>query len=154
MLLHQYLEDSAKRFPDKIAVRSQGGECSYRQLDNRADGIARVLVAKYDLHNANIGIYMPKKIGAIASLFAVLKAGCAYVPLDVESPVERISYIVNDCEVNTLITDLRGLKRINKNRLKFSGIKTVICIFDSEEENADLTFVDNAISYTVIPKAR
>jgi amino acid adenylation domain-containing protein len=51
-----------------------------------------------------VAVYMTKRIEAIASIYGVLKAGAAYVPLDPKAPVSRISLVANDCSLAAMLT--------------------------------------------------
>jgi amino acid adenylation domain-containing protein len=58
-----------------------------------------------------VGIYLSKSIDAVASIFGVLMAGAAYVPVDTEAPVQRNAYILDDCSVKSVIMEKRFEER-------------------------------------------
>ncbi|ONI86891.1 hypothetical protein ALI144C_09525, partial [Actinosynnema sp. ALI-1.44] len=101
-LLHEWFEEQADRTPDAIAVRAADGELTYRELDQRANQLAHHLhTGPEDL----VGICLPRTLDLITALLAVLKTGAAYVPIDPAYPKDRITYILNDANANTLVTN-------------------------------------------------
>lgn len=54
-----------------------------------------------------VGLYLPKSIDAVATIFGALKCGAAYVPVDTAAPVARNAYILNDCAVRIVVVEKR-----------------------------------------------
>ncbi|ONI78088.1 hypothetical protein ALI144C_32460, partial [Actinosynnema sp. ALI-1.44] len=101
-LLHEWFEAQADQTPDAIAIRATDGELTYRELDQRANQLAHHLrTGPEDL----VGVCLPRTSHLIVALLAVLKTGAAYVPIDPAYPKDRITYILNDANANTLITN-------------------------------------------------
>ncbi len=107
LTLHSYLEDSAKRVPDKVAVEDPGSDRSitFRQLDQVSDRVRDWLRAAGVQPGDRVGIYMRKSIDAVASIFGILKCGAAYVPVDAGAPVARNAYILSDCSVKAVLLE-------------------------------------------------
>ncbi|MBD3314674.1 MAG: amino acid adenylation domain-containing protein [Chitinivibrionales bacterium] len=122
MPLQDYLQISASRIPDKVAVTCNKEAVSYRELDELSNELARRLLELGVTKGDRVGLYQTKSIDAVVSIFGVLKAGCGYVPLDVDSPVERTSYIIQNCILRALITDGRNAAKLNKHSRMLSAI--------------------------------
>ena len=105
-LLHHFLEASARRSPQKIAVRSGEQSLSYGALDVLTDQLASVLRARGVAPGDRVGIYVSKSLASIVSIFAILKAGACYVPLDPGAPAQRLAYIIRDSQITTLLTSI------------------------------------------------
>ncbi len=103
-ILQQLLSNSAVRFPEKTAVWARGRSISYRELDERSNQLAHLLTESGVRKGDRVGIFFPKCVESIISMFAVLKAGGVYVPLDPQAPVDRIGYIISNCGIKVLIT--------------------------------------------------
>lgn len=87
----------AKRTPNAIAVVDGAQRCSYGELDDRADRLARTLLAAGVGPGDRVCLLLPKSIEAIVAILAVLKAGACYVPLDVSSPPSRLGKVLRSC---------------------------------------------------------
>jgi amino acid adenylation domain-containing protein len=96
---------SADRFPDKTAIEDPAsGACSYADLREAADRIARALADIGVRRGDRVGICAPKSIGTVAAIFGILRAEAAYVPVDSTAPAERNAHIFRDCSVKAVLT--------------------------------------------------
>ena len=103
-VLQQLLVDSAVRFPESTAVWARNRSISYRELDEQSNRLAHLL-QQYGLKKGDrVGLFFPKCVESVVSMFAILKAGGVYVPLDPQAPVDRIAYIISNCGIRVLIT--------------------------------------------------
>ena len=102
--LHEYFEEQAAIRPDAVAVVFEGESLSYRQLNARANQLARCLQAQGVGPEVLVGVCLARSLGMAAALLAVLKAGGAYVPLDPDYPRERLDFIVADSRPAVLLT--------------------------------------------------
>jgi len=112
-LLQHLLTNSARRLPHQVAVVDGERTLTYTELDARSSWLAAQLRAADVGVGNRVGIYLNKSLEAVVAIFGILKSGAAYVPLDPDSPVARISMIVEDCQLAALITtsdQAEGLK--------------------------------------------
>ncbi|MEL6468395.1 MAG: amino acid adenylation domain-containing protein [Cyanobacteria bacterium J06623_4] len=102
MIAHQ-----ATQNPNATAVIFEGESLSYSQLNNQANQLARhirsQLQQKSISPNQPIGLCIERSIDMIVSLLAILKAGCAYVPLDPTYPAARLKYTVENAGIRWII---------------------------------------------------
>ena len=103
------LEAQAARTPGVIAVMHGSTRLDYAQLHDRANRLAHQLIA----HNIGpedvVALAMPRSVGLIVALLAILKAGAAYLPLDTEYPADRLALMIADARpVLTLTADSSG----------------------------------------------
>lgn len=115
MLLQNYLEQNAQQYPDKQAVSFNQDSISYGELNARSNNLAHLLVDQTKGEKRNVGLYFGKSVASISAIFAVLKSGCAYVPLDSDSPLERCGYIISDCAIDVLISDAMNVSKLIEN---------------------------------------
>lgn len=102
--LHQLLEDSARRFPDRTAIEDEAGQVlTYRELDNRASQLCSTLTRHGVGPGDRVGIWIPKSLDSVTGIFGVLKAGAAYVPVDPAAPPQRTAYIFGNCAVKAIL---------------------------------------------------
>ncbi|MFF5336580.1 amino acid adenylation domain-containing protein [Streptomyces sp. NPDC013181] len=99
------LEAAAHRTPDAVAVRDATGELTYRELHERANRLARLLVARGAGPERLVGLLLPRSADTLVAMLAVLKAGAAYLPLDPAYPDERLRLMVEDARPSCLLTD-------------------------------------------------
>ena len=103
-LVHQLFERCAARQPEAVATVF-GNECmTYAQLDARANRLANHLRASGARDGDRIAIYLERSLDLPLAMLAVLKAGCAYVPLDPIYPDDRVQFIIDQAEARLLIT--------------------------------------------------
>ncbi|MGW0283769.1 amino acid adenylation domain-containing protein [Streptomyces sp. NPDC003236] len=103
--VHRLVEESAALRPDTTAVLSAGGELTYRELNARANQLARHLRSRGAGPGAAVAVCLERGPEQITALLAVLKSGAAYVPLDPEHPVDRLAYMVADARAALVVTD-------------------------------------------------
>lgn len=105
LCVHQLFEQQANSFPQKVALRSDGSELSYRELNERANQCASFLRQRGVEPESLIGVCLERSTEMIVSLLAILKAGGAYLPIDPNYPAERVRYMLEDCKCDLLIAD-------------------------------------------------
>ncbi|MBI1722733.1 MAG: amino acid adenylation domain-containing protein [Gemmatimonadetes bacterium] len=108
-LLHHLLPESASRFPDRTAVRFGEDRLTYADLEAQAGRLAAALVEAGVKKGDRVGIHFHKSARSVVAVFAVLKAGGIYVPLDPNSPRARIARIIEDCGIRHLIASQEKL---------------------------------------------
>ncbi len=97
------LESAAAATPDAVALVSDDTELSYAELHRRANRLARWLIGKGIGAEDIIGLHMAASVEFIVAMFAVLKAGAAYLPIDPAYPDDRIEYLVTDTSPTMVI---------------------------------------------------
>ncbi|MED4400360.1 non-ribosomal peptide synthetase, partial [Metabacillus fastidiosus] len=102
--LHEMFINRAKLLPDKAAVVHHNTLITYKELDDKSNQIARYLLDKGVKKGDYIGVIGERCIDTIVNLFAVLKSGAAYIPLDPDYPEERKEYIKEKSNCNFFIT--------------------------------------------------
>lgn len=99
------IEKRAHAHPTRIAIIDGHTEIDYRQLTERAGAIAQALAARGVAPGALVGVCMSRTWELVATLLGVLRAGCAYVPLDPEYPPERVRYMLQHARAAAAIVD-------------------------------------------------
>ena len=96
--------------PDNIAVVDEVSEITYAELDRKSDLLATALIKAGVSTDTFVAIMLPRRKEFLIAVFAVFKAGGAYIPLDSEYPKDRLAYILNDSDAKLLITTTNLLK--------------------------------------------
>ena len=104
-LLHELFENRVTISPDSIAVKFGRVELAYRELNNRANQLARHLRKLNVGPDTLVGVCMERSLNMIVALLGVLKAGAAYVPLDPSYPKSRLEFMLADSGLRVLLTE-------------------------------------------------
>jgi amino acid adenylation domain-containing protein len=106
--LHHSLEVAARRSPDLTAVEDRRGRTlSYADLRGLSGRLRDRLHALGVRRGDRVGIHLRKSIDSVASIYGVLQAGAAYVPVDPGAPSRRNAYVLHDCSVRVAIVERR-----------------------------------------------
>ncbi|WP_405935537.1 amino acid adenylation domain-containing protein [Streptomyces sp. NBC_00726] len=95
---------AADRHPDRVALVAGGAAMTFGQLRDRSREVAGALAARGIGPERAVGIAVPRSLDSIVALFAVLRTGAAYVPLELDHPDERIAAIVADARPEVTLT--------------------------------------------------
>ncbi len=108
---HQIIEDWAARTPDAVALVGGTQSLTFRELNARANQLARHLRALGVGPDSRVGICFERSLDAAIALLAVQKAGGAFVPLDPNSPPSRLAFQFQDAAISLLVTRRHYLSR-------------------------------------------
>ncbi|MGH3906295.1 MAG: amino acid adenylation domain-containing protein, partial [Pseudonocardiaceae bacterium] len=97
--------EQVARSPQATAVASDGVELSYAELDARANQLAHRLVGLGVRPDDRVGVLVERSVELVVAVLAVVKAGGAYLPVDVRAPVERIQLVLAEAGAAVLLTD-------------------------------------------------
>jgi amino acid adenylation domain-containing protein/thioester reductase-like protein len=103
-LLHELFEEQVARTPDACALEFEQTTLTYAQLNQAANRLARHLQRRGAAPGSFVGVALERSIELVVALFAVLKAGCAYVAIDPEYPEERVRAMLQDASPSALLT--------------------------------------------------
>ncbi|BCL24385.1 amino acid adenylation domain-containing protein [Streptomyces tuirus] len=95
---------AADRDPRRVALVAHGSTMTFAELRDRSRAVAGVLAARGIGPETTVGLAIPRSLDWIAALFAVLRVGAAYVPLELDHPDERIAAIVDDARPDVILT--------------------------------------------------
>ncbi|MFE6496061.1 amino acid adenylation domain-containing protein [Streptomyces sp. NPDC057748] len=95
---------AADRDPGRLALVAQGSTMTFAQLQARSRALAGVLARRGIGPETAVGLAVPRSLDSIVALFAVLRVGAAYVPLELDHPDERIAAIVADARPEVILT--------------------------------------------------
>ncbi|KFU82071.1 peptide synthetase [Amycolatopsis lurida NRRL 2430] len=100
------IEQVTARQPDAVALVAGDRRLTYRQLDDLACEVAGGLRSRGIARGSRIGVCLERDADLVSTLLGILKAGCAYVPMDVLYPAERLRFTAEDAGMPLVITTL------------------------------------------------
>lgn len=122
--LHAIFEAQAAKVPDRVAVIFDEQVLTYRELNEKANRLARRLREKGVKPESIVGVLAERSFEMLIGIYGILKAGGAYLPISPDYPEDRIQYLLADSETQILLT-----QRPYREAITFAGV-----VMDIEEE--------------------
>ncbi|RBW52506.1 non-ribosomal peptide synthetase [Ruegeria sp. A3M17] len=107
--LDRLISETAKTYPNAIAVEDNLGQLSYTELDRLSDAVAADIQALVRGSGGRIAVAMSRSSQCLAALLGVLKSGNAYVPIDPAQPASRLRMILETADVSAVLHDQGNL---------------------------------------------
>ena len=104
LCLHELFEIQARKSPDATAVVDASTTLTYAELDRRADALAAHLRSVGVVPDAAVGVYMERCAEYVVAILAAMKAGGAFVPLELAYPASQLEDVLTDCEPSIVLT--------------------------------------------------
>ncbi|AWK43173.1 MULTISPECIES: non-ribosomal peptide synthetase [Photorhabdus] len=126
----RFERQAAQRSDATALVWQVAGETqtlTYRELNQRANRLAHHLIEKGVRPGNIVALCLPRSPEMIVSILAVLKAGAAYTPIDIDNPQSRINHIITDCQPVVVLTN-------NTYADKFAELNVIVELLTSEME--------------------
>jgi amino acid adenylation domain-containing protein/thioester reductase-like protein len=115
-LIHELFEEQVERTPHEVAVLSAGEHLTYRELNSRANQLARYLRQQGAGPDRFVGLCVERGIEMVVGLLGILKSGGAYVPLDPNYPQHRLEYMLEDTAPIAVLTQEHLRERLPAGR--------------------------------------
>jgi long-chain acyl-CoA synthetase len=140
MLLHHFLEFSADRLPNKIALVCDHQRLTYAEVEAQANRLANALRAQGVQRGDRVGLYLPNSVEMAIAIFAVLKAGGVFVPINPTTKFDKCAYILNNCAARVLITLGRQHELVQQLIAVVPSIKTAVLTTPVPDQSAWLSY--------------
>nr|WP_251036222.1 non-ribosomal peptide synthetase [Paenibacillus sp. ISL-20] len=112
--IHRLFEEQAQRSPEQTAIVFEEQRLTYRELNARANQIARYLRKMGVVQDQTVAIVMERSLEMIVGILGILKAGAAYLPIDPEYPADRIAFMLEDSSSDCVVIQSHLSKCIPK----------------------------------------
>ncbi|WP_407376942.1 amino acid adenylation domain-containing protein, partial [Methanobrevibacter sp.] len=116
-ILHKRFEMQVKEKPNEIALVASDKTLTYNELNEKSNRIANALIKRGVETGNNILVMLKRDSNLIASIIGILKAGCTFIPIDLEYPQERIDYIYENSQADYIISNANEGNSIDVNEL-------------------------------------
>jgi len=107
MLVNDFLEASARRLPDKVALVCDNERLTYAQIDKMANSLANAMLAQGLKRGDLVVIYLNNSIESVIGIFATLKAGGVFVLINATTKQDKLTYILNNCRASGILLEYR-----------------------------------------------
>ncbi|WP_176563048.1 non-ribosomal peptide synthetase, partial [Pseudomonas sp. ICMP22404] len=127
--VHALFQAQAQARPDALAAVQAGQTLTYRELNTKADGLARHLIDLGVRPQDTVAIVLPRSLDLLISQLAILKCAAVYLPLDVNAPAERQQFMLQDSRAVLVLTHgteslADGVRRVDLDSLDLEGLPT------------------------------
>jgi len=120
---HSLFREQAKRTPDNVALVFKTDTYTYRQLDEKTDSLA-VLLGEHGVSRETIvPILLGRSAEMVIAAIAVMKAGGAYLPLDINYPQARLDYMLEDSQATLILSELSFQEKFSQFSGKFIDVR-------------------------------
>lgn len=114
-------------FADKTALKCKDKKWSYHELDKMSDAFAHKFT---EAGAERIGLFLKRDETVLAAVLGAIKSGTTYVPIDVTYPEDRINYIIEDAQIDCIVTNKKEalpttckVKVLDTNMSEYSGFE-------------------------------
>ena len=128
----EYLEESARKYPDKTAFADEHTSCTFKELEQTARRTGTALAKHFTPRNP-VPVFMEKSVETIGVFMGAVYAGCFYVLMDTKQPASRLQQILGILDSDVIVTSEKYLKDLEK--LEFKGKVLMAPDLVAEQEN-------------------
>ncbi|WP_223069808.1 non-ribosomal peptide synthetase, partial [Paenibacillus caui] len=146
--IHHLFEEQVSRNPNNVAVIIDNQFLTYDQLNRKANRLARSLQAAGVQEGQTVVVMLEHSLELVIGLFAILKAGGAFVPISPDYPEERIRYLLEDSGAGVLLSQTR----FRESALWFEGVRFDLdddSVYASDDNNLELTQNSDHLAYII-----
>ncbi|WP_217168120.1 amino acid adenylation domain-containing protein [Streptomyces sp. AC512_CC834] len=138
--VHELFEERVRRHPDAVAAVHRDRQWTYRELDVRANRLARALLAEGLRPEDTVAVVTERDLNWTAAVLAVLKAGGAYLPVDPQYPPGRVTAMLTRAGCSLVLTEPGSTAGLDRALTSLPGIHK-LCVPDLAEQAGDGTRV-------------
>jgi amino acid adenylation domain-containing protein len=101
--VHGLFAEVASQQPADVAIEWDGGQLTYAEVEAQANRVAAALLTAGVVAGSTVALLLDRSSAALVAMLGILKAGAAYLPLDVTHPPERLAFVINDAGAAAVI---------------------------------------------------
>ncbi|MBC8030243.1 MAG: amino acid adenylation domain-containing protein [Pyrinomonadaceae bacterium] len=145
--VNELFADQVARTPDEIAVEYGNDHLTFQELNRRANQLAHYLLKLGVGPDVPVGVRMERSLDMMVALVGIVKAGGAYLPLDLSYPESRIAFMLADAQAPVLLTQKGLMDNLPENGAQVFCLdeRREILAEESEENPANVAGPDNLI---------
>lgn len=132
-LVQEFLEKSADRIPEKVALICGDERLTYAEIEDRANRIANGLRFNGIQRGDRVALFMQNSVELVIGIFAILKCDAVFVVINATTKTDKLVYILNNCGVSALVVSPHQKISIEEMRASCPSIKFFVVIAKEEE---------------------
>lgn len=136
-MLQSFLEQSAHLDPNKIALVADQGRYTYLEIEQQSNRLAQALLQRGLKRGDRVAIHQENSLEAVVAVFAVLKAGGVFVMVNPTTKIDKLTYVLNNCQAHALIIPQKKRKTLFEHSDLLPHLKTVITVGSDSEQQAN-----------------
>lgn len=145
--IYDYLEEHVLIAPNKTALKFEDSEISYKEFNDKVNSLTNYLISQNIKQNSIVAVMMERSFDMLISIYAILKTGCAYMPIDPHFPKDRIDFMLEDSESSFILTHKKWNNNISK---EINIIDVEDFDFDGySKENPNLNVSSEDVAYVI-----
>lgn len=148
--VEDFLRRSAAAYSGKTAVIAGGRRLSYAEFDDLSDRLAATLQAQGVERNDRVIVFMDNGWEAAVSIYAVLKAGAVFVPINPSTKAERLGFVMRNCRARAILTQARLQPVVSAAAINAPSLRFIIAA-GAGQTTSDVTSFETCIATTASP---
>jgi len=138
MLLQNFLEESAHKYPNKVALVCKDARLTYEEIDRKANRVATLLRRQGIRRGDRVAIFLDNSVESVVSLFGILKADAVFLVLSPQLKAPKLEYILNNCGAKALVSDVSRLNAASGVLPNATDLESVIFTGDGKKLKPNL----------------
>ncbi len=135
MLVHEFLETTTGKHPDKIAIVAGARRLTYREIDGDANRLAHALARTGVRKGDRVIVFLDNSPEAVVSIFGILKADAVFIVVNPTTKAEKLAYIVDNCRACALITHRNKWNIVQETVSSVQSLASVILHGEKKEDD-------------------
>lgn len=133
MLLHHWFENHAREMPHAVALICDNRRYTYRDIDTQAERLAVTLQAHSIQRGDRVAIFLENCVEAVISIFAALKVGAVFMPVNPQTKTDKLAYMLNDSGARGLITHATFNDTLQKALARSADVVSLVVVDATQE---------------------
>ena len=142
-------ETQVSKTPNNIAIAFEDKKMTYKELNEKANSLANYLISKGVKQKEIIGLRLNKSLEMIIGIIAIIKAGCCYLPINMQYPKDRVEYMLKDSKAQLLLGTKESLDEFD---IKIEKIDISLAeekIYNQKKQNLKLKISPEDLLYII-----
>ena len=152
LTIHQLFEQQVEQTPDAVALAFDGEALTYEELNEQANQLAHYLIGVGVSPDDLVAICTERSLDMMVGVLGILKAGGAYLPIDPEYPEERIEFMLEDAEVELVLSDMETMGELpldDQQQFFLDEDFRESMLSSQSDENPELALTDDNLAYVI-----